>query len=70
MHYLAALPSLRNVGIGVSLANLVGTVGTLMIVIADTAPLTEAGIAATLATGVYAAFFAYLQYLGVRRLQA
>jgi hypothetical protein len=67
---LAALPSLRNVGIGVSLANLACTVGTLVIVMTDAAPLTESGIAATLATGVYTAFFAYLQYLGVRRLQA
>ena len=40
------------------------------IVMTAAAPLTEAGIAATLATGVYTAFFAYLQYLGVRRLQA
>jgi hypothetical protein len=70
VYYLAALPSLRNVGIGVSLANLACTVGTLVIVMTDAAPLTESGIAATLATGVYTAFFAYLQYLGVRRLQA
>jgi hypothetical protein len=70
VYYLAALPRLRNVGIAVSLANLVSTVGTLVIVMTDAAPLTEAGIAVTLATGVYTAFFAYLQYLGVRRLPA
>jgi len=70
VYYLAALPSLRNVGIGVGLANVMCTVATLVIVMTDAGPLTETGIAVTLATGVYTAFFAYLQYLGVRRLQA
>lgn len=70
VYYLAALPSLRNVGIGVSLANVVCTLATLLIVMTDAAPLTQTGIAVTLATGVYTAFFAYLQYLGVRRLRA
>jgi hypothetical protein len=70
VYYLAALPSLRTVGIAISLANAVGTIATLAIVMTDAAPLTETGIAVTLATGVYTAFFAYLQYLGVRRLRA
>ena len=70
VYYLAALPNLRNVGIAISLANVVCTLATLAIVTTDAAPLTEAGIAVTLATGVYTAFFAYLQYLGVRRLRA
>jgi hypothetical protein len=70
VYYLAALPSLRKVGITISLANAVCTLATLAIVLTDAAPLTETGIAVTLATGVYTAFFAYLQYLGVRRLRA
>ena len=70
VYYLAALRSLRTVGIAISLANAAGTVVTLAIVMTDAAPLTETGIAVTLATGVYTAFFAYLQYLGVRRLRA
>ncbi len=70
VYYLAALPNLGRVGVGVSLANVVCTVATLAIVLTDAAPLTEAGIAVTLAAGVYTAFFAYLQYLGVRRLKA
>jgi hypothetical protein len=70
VYYLAALPSLRTVGIAISVANAVCTVATLAIVMTDAAPLTETGIAVTLATGVYTAFFAYLQYLGVRRLRA
>jgi hypothetical protein len=67
---LAALPSLRTVGMSVSLANVLCTVATLLIVVADAAPLTEAGVAATLAVGVYTAFFGYVQYVGVRRLRA
>jgi len=70
VYSLAALTDLRRVGIGVSIANVICTVATLVIVLADAAPLTGSGIAATLATGVYTAFFAYLQYLGVRRLRA
>jgi hypothetical protein len=50
--YLAALPSLRVVGIAISIANVVCTIATLLIVLADAAPLTEAGIAVTMATGV------------------
>jgi hypothetical protein len=30
--------------------------------------MTAVGVVATLASGVYTAFFAWLQYLGVRRL--
>src|ERR1700758_3200567 len=70
VYCLAALPSLRNVGIAISLANVACTVATLVIVLTDAAPLTQPGIAVTLATGVYTAFFGYLQYLGVRRLPA
>jgi hypothetical protein len=70
VYYLAALPNLRKVGIAISLANVACTVATLAIVLTDAAPLTETGIALALATGVYTAFFAYLQYLGVRRLRA
>ncbi|MBV9513034.1 MAG: hypothetical protein JO280_03170 [Mycobacteriaceae bacterium] len=70
VYWLAALPSLRSVGIAISVANAIGTLATLAIVVTGAAPLTEAGIAVTAATGVYTAFFAYFQYLGVRRLQA
>jgi len=70
VYYLAALPSLRNVGIGVSVANVVCTLLTLAIVMTDVAPLTAAGVAMTMVMGTYTAFFAYLQYLGVRRLRA
>ena len=67
---LAALPNLRRAGIGVVVANIVYTVAAVAVVAADSLPLTVAGVAATLASGVYTAFFAVLQYLGVRRLRA
>jgi hypothetical protein len=67
---LAALPDLRRVGVGICVANVVSTLATLIIVLADAAPLTQAGIGATLVTCVYTAVFAGLQYLGVRRLRA
>jgi hypothetical protein len=68
VYTLAALPNLRRAGIGVVSANIVYTVAA--IAAAEAVPMTAAGIAATLASGVYTAFFAWLQYLGVRRLPA
>lgn len=65
---LAALPNLRRAGIGVVVANLVYTV--LAIAAAELVPMKGIGVAATLASGVYTAAFAGLQYLGVRRLAA
>jgi hypothetical protein len=67
---LAAAPDLRRAGIGVAIANIVFTVAAVVVVAADALPLTAIGIGATLATGVYTALIAYLQYLGVRRLPA
>jgi hypothetical protein len=63
---LAALPNLRRAGIGVIVANIVYTLAA--IVAAEAMTMTGTGVAATLATGVYTAAFAWLQYLGVRRL--
>ena len=65
---LAAVPDLRRVGIGVIAANIVYTLAA--VVAAEIVPMTATGVAATLATGVYTAAFAGLQYLGVRRLAA
>ena len=65
---LAALPNLRRAGIGVVAANLVYTVAA--IAAAELVPMTATGVAATLASGVYTAAFAGLQYLGVRRVAA
>lgn len=65
---LAALPNLRRAGIGVVAANVVYTVAAVAVVAVDALPLTTLGVVDTLATGVFTAFFGYLQYLGVRRL--
>jgi hypothetical protein len=62
----AALPKLRRAGIGVVVANIVYTLAA--VVAAGAIPMTGFGVAATLATGVYTAGFAALQYFGVRRL--
>jgi len=67
---LAAAPDLRRAGIGVIIANIVFTVAAVVVAAADALPLTETGIAATLASGCYTALIGYLQYLGVRRLPA
>jgi hypothetical protein len=67
---LAAVPDLRRAGIGVVIANVIFTVAAVVVVAADALPLTETGVAATLASGVYTALIGYLQYLGVRRLPA
>lgn len=64
---LGAMPDLRGVGIGVIVANVVFTLGA--IVAAEALPLSVTGVALTLAGGAYAAAFAALQYLGVRRLE-
>jgi hypothetical protein len=65
---LAAAPDLRRAGIGVVVANIACTLAA--IVAAEVVPMTAIGVAATLASGVYTAGFAALQYLGVRRLAA
>jgi hypothetical protein len=66
---LAALPSVRRAGIGVIAANLVYTVAAVAVVVADVWPLTTAGIVLTLASSVYTAIFADLQYIGLRRMK-
>jgi hypothetical protein len=65
---LAALPNPRRVGIGVVVANIVYTLAA--VVAAEAVPMTTTGVAAMLASAVYTAVFAGLQYLGVRRIPA
>jgi hypothetical protein len=67
---LAALPSVQVPGIAVIIANLLYTVAAVVLVLADWMPLTTIGVVLTLATGVYTAVFAELQYQGVRRIKA
>ncbi|OBG34953.1 hypothetical protein A5672_22145 [Mycobacterium alsense] len=67
---LAALPSVRRVGMGVVVANLLYTVAAVVLVLADVFPLTAAGVVVTLASGAYTLLFAELQYQGWRRAKA
>ena len=67
---LAALPSVRRAGMAVVIANLLSTVAAVVFVLAGVFPLTTTGLVLTLATGVYTAVFAELQYQGWRRAKA
>ncbi len=62
------MPNLRRAGIGVVAGSTVYTAAAIGA--AELVPMTATGVAATLATGVYTAAFAVLQYLGVRRIRA
>jgi hypothetical protein len=67
---LSMLPSVRKAGIGVIVANLLYSVGSVVAVLSGAVPLTTTGIVLTLATGVYTLVMADLQYLGLRRARA
>ena len=66
---LAALPKVRQAGVGVVVANIVYTIAAVVTVLAGWLPLTTTGVVLTLASGVYTLVFADLQYLGVRRMR-
>jgi hypothetical protein len=67
---LAARPSVRRTGMVLAAGNLLFTVASVVLVLADVFPLTTTGVVLTLATGVYTLVFAELQYQGVRRVKA
>lgn len=67
---LAALPSVRRAGPAVIAANLLYSLAAVAVVVSDVWTMTAAGVAVTLATGVYTAAFAAVQYRGWRRLSA
>ena len=65
---LARRAALRaQAGIVIAIGNVVYTVATIALVLADVFPLTTVGVVLTLATGVYTLVMAELQYQGVRR---
>lgn len=67
---LAAMDRVRPGGIGTVIANLACTVLAVVVVLAGVFPLTGAGVAAVIATGLYTLVMAELQYVGLRRLNA
>jgi hypothetical protein len=68
--WLAARPFVRRAGMMVAIGNLLFTVASVVLVLADVFPLTTTGVVLTLGTGVYTAAIAELQYQGVRRIKA
>lgn len=67
---LAAFDNVRPGGIGVVIANLACTVIAAAVILTGMFPLTGAGIAAVVVTGLYTLVMAELQYVGLRRLNA
>ena len=65
---LAGLRNVRSAGRAVIAANLLCTAAAIAVVLTGVLPLSGAGVAVFSAMGVYTAFFAVLQYLGLRRL--
>lgn len=68
VYALAAIPDVRRVGTCLVWFNVVGTVGFIAVATAGVLPLTVTGVLTGLASALYCAVFAALQYLGVRRL--
>ncbi len=68
LYVLAAVPTLRRVGIGVVVANLVFAAAAVGVLAAGVLPLTGAGVAMMLAIVAIGVGLAIVQYLGVRRL--
>ena len=57
-------------GIVIAAGNLLYTVASVVVVLADVCPLTTTGVVLTLAGGVYTLVMAELQYQGWRRAKA
>lgn len=68
LYSLARVRDIRRVGIGVLAANVAFAVAIAVVLAAGWLPLTPFGTATILAFTAGAVGFAYLQYLGVRRL--
>ena len=68
LYVAAGLHDVRRVGIGVLAGNVAFAVAVVVVLAAGWLPLTEFGVAATIAFTAVTLAFAYAQYLGVRRL--
>ena len=64
----ADLPDVRRVGVGVLAGNVAFAILVTVVLVARWLPLTELGVVTTIAFTVATVGFAYVQYLGVRRL--
>jgi hypothetical protein len=68
LYVAAGLHDVRRVGIGVLAGNIAFAVAVVVVLAAGWLPLTEFGVAATMAFTAVTLAIAYAQYLGVRRL--
>jgi hypothetical protein len=68
LYALAGIADVRRIGIGVLAGNIAFAVAVVVVLAAGWLPLTEFGVAATIAFTAVTLAFAYAQYLGVRRL--
>src|SRR6201999_3986165 len=68
LYMAAGLSDVRRVGVGVLAGNVAFAVLVTVVLVAGWLPLTGLGVATTIAFTVATVGFAYVQYLGVRRL--
>jgi hypothetical protein len=68
LYMLAGLPDVRRVGGVVLAGNIAFAILVTVVLVAGWLPLTELGVVAIIAFTVVTLAFAYVQYLGVRRL--
>ena len=68
LYTAAGLSDVRRVGTGVLAGNVAFAILVTVVLVAGWLPLTELGVATTIAFTVATVAFAYVQYLGVRRL--
>ncbi len=68
LYLLAGVPDVRRLGTGVLASNIAFAIVVTVVLIAGWLPLTGLGVVATIAFTVVTLAFAYVQYLGVRRL--
>ncbi len=68
LYMAAGLSDVRRVGTGVLAGNVAFAILVTVVLVAGWLPLTELGVATTIAFTVATVGFSYAQYLGVRRL--
>jgi len=68
LYLLAGVRDVRHIGTGVLAGNIVFAVLVTVVLVAGWLPLTELGAVSIIAFTVVTLAFAYVQYLGVRRL--
>jgi hypothetical protein len=68
LYLLAGVPDVRRVGVGVFAGNIAFAILVAVVLVAGWLPLTELGVVSIIGFAAITLAFAYVQYLGVRRL--